>query len=46
MAGVISVPEIKEIQIDSNQDLFIVIGSDGVWEFISNEDAAEILLPY
>ena len=33
--GVSSLPEIKSRYIGIN-DKFIVIGSDGVWEFLSN----------
>jgi serine/threonine protein phosphatase PrpC len=36
--GVISVPEITEHDI-SREDLFAVFASDGVWEFVSNEQA-------
>jgi serine/threonine protein phosphatase PrpC len=36
--GVISVPEITQYRISRN-DLFVVWASDGVWEFVSNEDA-------
>ena len=27
-------------------DKFVVIASDGVWEFLSNEDVAGIVLPF
>ena len=27
-------------------DKFIVLASDGVWEFLSNEDVAQIVLPF
>lgn len=37
--GVSSVPEVKEFYL-SRDDKFIVIASDGVWEFLSNEDVA------
>jgi len=40
--GVISVPEIVEHDIQPN-DIFAVWASDGVWEFISNEQACEII---
>ena len=33
------------MDLDSN-DKFIVFASDGVWEFLSNEDVAQIVLPY
>ena len=36
--GVISVPEITQYKITRN-DLFAIWASDGVWEFVSNEDA-------
>jgi len=36
--GVISVPEITQYRI-TNNDLFAIWASDGVWEFVSNEDA-------
>jgi len=28
------------------EDKFIVIASDGVWEFLSNEEVAQIVLPF
>jgi len=37
--GVSSVPEVKEFYL-GRDDKFIVIASDGVWEFLSNEDVA------
>jgi len=40
--GVISVPEIKLHDIDS-EDEFIVLASDGVWEFISNQEAVDTI---
>ena len=30
----------------SIEDKFVVIASDGVWEFLSNEDVASIILPF
>ena len=35
-AGVTSIPEIREYPV-SEDDRFLVVGSDGVWEFITNE---------
>jgi serine/threonine protein phosphatase PrpC len=29
-----------------DQDKFIVIASDGVWEFLSNEDVVRIVEPF
>ena len=43
--GVSPIPEVKEFTINPN-DRFIVIASDGVWEFLSNEEVARIILPY
>ena len=44
-AGVTSIPEIREFS-PSEHDKFIVIGSDGVWEFISNEGVVEIIAEF
>ncbi len=30
----------------SKEDKLIVIASDGVWEFLSNEDVAQIVYPF
>jgi serine/threonine protein phosphatase PrpC len=43
--GVSSHPEVKHYTLGV-QDKFIVIGSDGVFEFLTNEDVAKIVLPY
>ncbi len=43
--GVISDPEIIETVL-TKDDKFIVIASDGVWEFLSNEDVARIVMPF
>ena len=43
--GVSADPEVKEFTLGLN-DKFIVIASDGVWEFLSNEDVAGIVLPF
>lgn len=43
--GVISVPEIIPHQIQSN-DIFAIWASDGVWEFLSNEQAVSIIWKY
>ena len=43
--GIIPVPEFIDQKID-NDIKFIVIASDGVWEFLSNEKVAEIVLPF
>lgn len=38
-------PEVKKF-IRTDQDLFIVVASDGVWDTISNEEAAELVTQY
>lgn len=38
-------PEIKVIDISSN-DTFLVLASDGLWDFISDTEVAEMLHPY
>ena len=43
--GVSAEPEVKEFTLGLD-DKFMVIASDGVWEFLSNEDVANIVLPY
>ena len=43
--GVLSVPEEQQYVLDKN-DKFIVIASDGVWEFLTNQEAANIALPF
>ena len=43
--GVISEPEILEMNLVED-DKFIVIASDGVWEFLSNEEVVKIVEPF
>ncbi|OMJ90244.1 hypothetical protein SteCoe_7447 [Stentor coeruleus] len=43
--GVISEPEILEFELNCD-DKFIVVGSDGVFEFLSNEDVVKLVVPY
>ena len=43
--GVSSVPEVKTSLVGL-EDKFVVLGSDGVWEFLTNEDVAQLILPY
>ena len=44
-AGVISVPEIYDTKL-SNNDKFMIIATDGVWEFISSDAAVEMVIPF
>lgn len=43
--GVTAEPEILELDLCPD-DRFIVLASDGVWEFLSNEEVAKVVLPY
>lgn len=43
--GVISEPEILEMNLIED-DKFIVIASDGVWEFLSNDEVVRIIQPH
>jgi serine/threonine protein phosphatase PrpC len=43
--GVTAEPDTLEFTL-THDDKFIVIASDGVWEFLSNEDVAQIVLPF
>eukprot|EP01056_Protomagalhaensia_sp_Gyna25_P006094 Protomagalhaensia_sp_Gyna_25__6093@NODE_97_length_5296_cov_22_579037_g74_i0_p1_GENE_NODE_97_length_5296_cov_22_579037_g74_i0NODE_97_length_5296_cov_22_579037_g74_i0_p1_ORF_typecomplete_len596_score114_25PP2C/PF00481_21/9_4e62PP2C_2/PF13672_6/5_4e21SpoIIE/PF07228_12/5_1e13_NODE_97_length_5296_cov_22_579037_g74_i015383325 len=42
-AGVSSEPEISVWEIDQDRDVFIVLCSDGVWEFISSQESVELV---
>lgn len=41
--GVTCKPVITERQIDAKSDQFIILASDGVWEFIENQEAVDIV---
>jgi len=41
--GVIAKPEVWERDIDRDTDKFFVLASDGVWEFISNQEAVDLI---
>ena len=43
--GVSAEPEFNVYDI-SHDDRFIVIASDGVWEFLTNEQVAQIVSPF
>ena len=44
--GVFSVPEIKEYDIDYKKAKFMVMATDGIWEFLSNDKVRDIIMPY
>lgn len=43
--GVHAVPEVKEFTLTPD-DKVIVLASDGVWEFLSNQEVANIVYPF
>ncbi|KAL8433893.1 hypothetical protein ACSSS7_003554 [Eimeria intestinalis] len=43
--GVVSEPEIVQVPLDSDS-LFFIVASDGVWEFITSEEAVKIVSRY
>lgn len=43
-AGVISEPEFTERDLDPATDKFVVVATDGLWEFISNEETANMVV--
>ncbi len=42
-AGVISEPEFTEFELDPESDKFLVVATDGLWEFVTNEETVEIV---
>lgn len=43
--GVTSEPEIIKMKLDK-RDKFILVASDGVWEFITNQQVLQLIVPY
>ena len=43
--GVVSEPEIKEFNFDEN-DKYMIIASDGIWEFISSQECIDMIQNY
>ena len=43
--GVMSEPEIKEFDFDED-DKFMIIASDGIWEFISSQECVDMIQSY
>lgn len=42
-AGVISEPEFTERELDPATDKFIVVATDGLWEFVNNKETADMV---
>lgn len=43
-AGVISEPEFTERELDPKNDKFLVIATDGLWEFVSNQESVDMTI--
>jgi serine/threonine protein phosphatase PrpC len=43
--GVNAEPEMSEVEL-TKEDKVLVLASDGVWEFLKNEDVAKIIYPF
>jgi len=43
--GVIAKPEVSEVAIEP-EDAIIVVGSDGLFEFMSNSEIAQIVIDF
>ena len=44
--GIISIPDIKEYDLNEEQIKILIFGTDGVWKFLTNEKIMDIVLPY
>jgi len=44
--GVFSIPDIKEYNFEIKKAKMLVIATDGIWEFLSNEKVKDILIPF
>jgi serine/threonine protein phosphatase PrpC len=42
-AGVISEPEFTEFDLNPEQDRFLVVATDGLWEFVENQETVELV---
>jgi protein phosphatase PTC2/3 len=40
--GVVAEPEVKEVHLQQN-DLFVIIGTDGLWQYIDPQEAVEFV---
>ena len=45
LVGVSSEPEVVRMKLDK-RDKFILLASDGVWEFLSNQEVLQLVVPY
>ncbi len=42
-AGVSSEPEFTERELDPETDKFVVVATDGLWEFVTNEETVDLV---
>ena len=45
-AGIIPTPEIFRVRINRDSEQFVVVASDGIWEFLSSESVVQIISSY
>lgn len=45
-AGVIPTPDIYQIEVDPDNDCFLVIATDGLWDILSNQDVADLTMKH
>ncbi|CAD8089739.1 unnamed protein product [Paramecium primaurelia] len=44
-AGVTAIPEIKQFAL-TNHNQFLIVASDGVWDYLTNEEVMSLVIPY
>ena len=44
--GLIPTPEVRKHMLDVDADSFLILASDGVWEFITPQQAVDIVAPF
>lgn len=45
-AGVVSTPDISELEIDCDSDCMLIVATDGLWDQVSNSEAVNIAADY
>ena len=45
-AGVVSTPDISEMELDSDSDCMLIVATDGLWDQLSNSEAVNIASNY